>query len=287
MRSRSAAPAPASRPPPGAGRRDRRAARHARHHVRPERARRRAGLCPGAGNRGRPRRALGRADHRGKGGGAGARPAGKYAITLARSSIEPFLQSSTRRDLREKAWLAWIARGDGGGATDNKATIAETVRLRAERARLLGYPTSPATASTTPWRRRRRRCARCSSGYGPGARRAPWPSAMRSRRSPKPRAATSPSPPWDWRYYAEKLRKARFDIDQARDRTLSRARQRDRGRLRYRRSAVRAVLPRKARRRRYGIPTCGFGRSAARTSTRSACSSATISPGPRSAAAPG
>ena len=64
---------------------------------------------------------------------------GKYAITLARSSVEPFLTSSTRRDLREKAWLAWIARGDGGGATDNKAIIAETVRLRAERARLLGY----------------------------------------------------------------------------------------------------------------------------------------------------
>ena len=66
---------------------------------------------------------------------------GKHAITLARSSVEPFLRSSARRDLREKAYGAWIARGNGGGATDNKAIIAETIALRAERARLLGYPT--------------------------------------------------------------------------------------------------------------------------------------------------
>src|SRR5262249_32225638 len=66
--------------------------------------------------------------------------AGKHAITIARSRLEPFLQSSTRRGLREKLLRAWIARGDGGGATDNKAIIAEMVALRAERARLLGYP---------------------------------------------------------------------------------------------------------------------------------------------------
>ena len=66
---------------------------------------------------------------------------GKHVITLSRSSVEPFLQFSPRRDLREKAFRAWIARGDSGGATDNKAIIAETVALRAERARLLGYPT--------------------------------------------------------------------------------------------------------------------------------------------------
>ena len=45
----------------------------------------------------------------------------KHAITLARSSVEPFLRSSARRDLREKAYEAWVVRGDGGGATDNKA----------------------------------------------------------------------------------------------------------------------------------------------------------------------
>src|ERR1044071_2490522 len=66
---------------------------------------------------------------------------GKHVITLQRSSVEPFLQFSSRRDLREKAFRAWIARGDGSNKTDNKAIIAETIALRGERARLLGYPT--------------------------------------------------------------------------------------------------------------------------------------------------
>ena len=63
-----------------------------------------------------------------------------HAITLSRSLIEPFLHLSTRRDLRERAFKAWIARGEGGGETDNRAIAAETIALRAERARLLGFP---------------------------------------------------------------------------------------------------------------------------------------------------
>jgi len=63
-----------------------------------------------------------------------------HVITLSRSSVEPFLQFSKRRDLREKIFRAFAMRGDNGGATDNKAIIAEMVRLRAERARLLGFP---------------------------------------------------------------------------------------------------------------------------------------------------
>ena len=55
---------------------------------------------------------------------------GKHVITLSRSSIEPFLQFSKRRDLREQAFKAWAARGDNGDATDNKAIIAETAALR-------------------------------------------------------------------------------------------------------------------------------------------------------------
>ena len=66
---------------------------------------------------------------------------GKYAITLARSSCESFLQFSARRDLREKIFQAWIKRGENGGATDNRALIAEMVSLRAERAKLLGFAT--------------------------------------------------------------------------------------------------------------------------------------------------
>ena len=66
--------------------------------------------------------------------------AGKYAVTLSRSIIEPFLTFSDRRDLREQAFNAWIARGENPGPTDNREIIAETVSLRAEKATLLGYP---------------------------------------------------------------------------------------------------------------------------------------------------
>src|ERR1700727_697765 len=67
--------------------------------------------------------------------------AGKAIVTLSRSSVEPFLKSSTRRDLREKVYKAFIARGDNGNAHDNNATIVEILALREESARLLGYPT--------------------------------------------------------------------------------------------------------------------------------------------------
>src|SRR6516164_1355285 len=62
-----------------------------------------------------------------------------HVVTLSRSSAEPFLEFAQRRDLREKVYRAFVSRGDNGGKTDNKAIIAEMVRLRAERARLLGY----------------------------------------------------------------------------------------------------------------------------------------------------
>ena len=62
---------------------------------------------------------------------------GQHVITLLRSSIEPFLQFSRRRDLRQVAWRAWISRGEHDGATDNRPIAAEMVTLRAERAKLL------------------------------------------------------------------------------------------------------------------------------------------------------
>jgi peptidyl-dipeptidase Dcp len=141
--------------------------------------------------------------------------AGKYAITLARSSVEPFLTSSTRRDLREKAYLAWIARGDGGGATDNRAIIAETVQLRAERARLLGYPNFARyrlddSMAKTPEAVR----ALLERVWTPARA-----GAMADRDALQELAQAAGGnfalAPWDWRFYAEKLRKARFDVDQA------------------------------------------------------------------------
>jgi peptidyl-dipeptidase Dcp len=140
---------------------------------------------------------------------------GKHVITTSRSSIEPFLQFSARRELREKAFRAWIARGDNGGAIDNKPIIAEMVALRAERARLLGYPSFAHyrlddTMAKTP------EAVRALLAYV-------WASAR--RRASADRDALQALlqaegqnftlAPWDWRYYAEKLRKLRCDIDEA------------------------------------------------------------------------
>src|SRR3954454_19726927 len=67
--------------------------------------------------------------------------AGKAIVPLSRSWVEPFLKSSVRRDLREKVYKAFTARGDNGNANDNNGTIVEILKLREESAKLLGYPT--------------------------------------------------------------------------------------------------------------------------------------------------
>ena len=139
---------------------------------------------------------------------------GKYAITLSRSSIEPFLQFSTRRDLRETAFKAWIARGENRGATDNAAIIAEMVKLRIERAHLLGYETYAAyrlddTMAKTPeaalgllqsvWRPAREKALREADAL---------------QRLIQAEGGNFKLAPWDWRYYAEKRRLAEFDFDE-------------------------------------------------------------------------
>ncbi len=138
-----------------------------------------------------------------------------YVVTLSRSSAEPFLQFSDRRDLREKVFRAFIMRGDNGGPTDNKAIIAETVRLRAERARLLGfadfahYRLDDAMAKTpdavrdlldTVWVRARRKTL---------ADRDELQALIQEE------GCNFKLEPWDWRYYAEKLRQKRCDFDEA------------------------------------------------------------------------
>ncbi len=66
---------------------------------------------------------------------------GQFAILNTRSSMDPFLTYSNRRDLREKVWRTYYSRGDNGDAHDNNAGIRQILKLRAERAKLLGYPT--------------------------------------------------------------------------------------------------------------------------------------------------
>jgi peptidyl-dipeptidase Dcp len=141
--------------------------------------------------------------------------AGKHVVTLQRSSVEPFLQFSSRRDLREKAFRAFLARGDNGGKSDNKAIIVETIALRAERAKLLGYPTfahyrlDDAMAKTPEAVR-----GLLETVWAPARER-----ALADRDAMQELIAEDGGnfklAPWDWRYYAEKLRKRRCDLEEA------------------------------------------------------------------------
>ena len=140
---------------------------------------------------------------------------GKYVITLARSSVETFLQFSARRDLREKAFQAWISRGENGGATDNRDLIAEMVALRAERAKLLGFanfadyrlddqmaktPQAARQLLDEVWGRALTKVTAERDAL----------QAMITKEGGNFALA-----PHDWRYYTEKLRKARYDLDEA------------------------------------------------------------------------
>jgi peptidyl-dipeptidase Dcp len=138
-----------------------------------------------------------------------------FAVTLSRSLVEPFLQYSQRRDLRERAFRAWTSRGENEGSTDNRAIIAETLALRTERAKLLGYPTYAHfklddTMAGTPeavrglldrvWERARARAA---------AEEADLAALMQAE------GGNEPVEPWDWRYLAEKVRREKHAIDEA------------------------------------------------------------------------
>jgi len=137
-----------------------------------------------------------------------------YVVTLSRSSVEAFLQFSDRRDLREKAFRGFVMRGDNGGKTDNKAIIAEMVRLRAERAKLLGYPDfthyrlDDAMARTPAAVRNL-----LDTVWAPARSR-----ALADRDAMQALIGESGGnfklEPWDWRYYAEKLRQRQCDFDE-------------------------------------------------------------------------
>ncbi|MCA1663319.1 MAG: M3 family metallopeptidase, partial [Myxococcales bacterium] len=139
---------------------------------------------------------------------------GKWLITNTRSSAEPFLTYSTRRDLREKVWRMWVGRGEHAGAHDNRPVIAEILRLRQARARLLGFP------SHAHW------SVDDNMARTPDAAMAlmmkVWPAAVaRAKQEVADMQAVADREkaghaiePWDYRFYAEKVRKAKYDLDQ-------------------------------------------------------------------------
>ena len=141
--------------------------------------------------------------------------AGGPVVTLSRSLIVPFLQFSPRRELREKAFGAWAARGAGGGETDNRAITAEILKLREERAHLLGYPDFASFKLETEMARTPARVRELLKQVWEPARAAAEADAAELERMMHEDGVNGRLEPWDWRYYAEKLRKARHDIDEA------------------------------------------------------------------------
>lgn len=140
---------------------------------------------------------------------------GKAIVTLSRSSSEPFLKSSSRRDLREKVYKAFTARGDNGNANDNNAAIVEILRLREETAKLLGYDSFAAyrledSMAKTPQAVR----GLLERVWKPARAR-----AMADRDALQELIAEEGGnftlAAWDWRYYAEKLRQRRANFDDA------------------------------------------------------------------------
>lgn len=138
-----------------------------------------------------------------------------YMVTLSRSIIEPFLTFSARRDLREQAFRAWVARGENGGARDNIAIVRETLALRAEKAKLLGYEnfaalkldnTMAKTADNVNdllhkvWDKARSKALEEEASLG---------------KLVAEEGKNHPVMPWDWRYYAEKLRERTFAFSES------------------------------------------------------------------------
>ncbi len=136
-------------------------------------------------------------------------------LTLSRSVIVPFLQFSTRRDLRETAWRAWTSRGEMGGETDNRAATAEILALREERAALLGYPDFAHFKLETEMAATPAHVRDLLMAVWQPARARALEDAAEMEEMMRADGVNGPLQPWDWRFYAERQRKARHDLDEA------------------------------------------------------------------------
>jgi len=141
--------------------------------------------------------------------------AGGPVVTTSRSIVTPFLQFSPRRDLREIAYKAWATRGANGGETDNRKIAAEILALREERAKLLGYKSFAdykleTEMAGTPSNVRDLLMA----VWAPAKAQADADTEVLTEMM-QADGINGPLEPWDWRYYAEKRRKAEHDLDEA------------------------------------------------------------------------
>jgi peptidyl-dipeptidase Dcp len=138
---------------------------------------------------------------------------GEYAITNSRSSMDPFLRYSDERVIREQVWRNYYSRGNNDDEYDNKAIIAEILQLRHERVQLLGYD------NYATWRLQDRMAKTPENALA--LMNAVWPSAIATVKEEvadmqavaDSEGANITIEPWDYRYYAEKVRKDKYDLD--------------------------------------------------------------------------
>jgi peptidyl-dipeptidase Dcp len=138
---------------------------------------------------------------------------GKYAITNSRSSMDPFLTYSTERELRKQVWTNYYSRGDNGDDYDNNQLIAEILKLRKERVGLMGYE------NFAEWRLQNRMAKTPENAMN--LMMAVWPVAIARVKEEVADMQTVANElgdnltiePWDYRYYAEKVRKKKYDLD--------------------------------------------------------------------------
>lgn len=135
-----------------------------------------------------------------------------WAIVNTRSAVQPVLENSTNRALREKVWRAFVKRGENGDANDTNATIAEILKLRQERAKILGFETHAHYRMTNTMAKDPDRAMDLMMKV--------WPAAVaRVKEEVADMQAIANAEeitiePWDYRFYAEKVRKAKYDLDQ-------------------------------------------------------------------------
>jgi peptidyl-dipeptidase Dcp len=146
---------------------------------------------------------------------AAARGLDGYAVTLSRSLIEPFLSFSDRRDLRQIAYEAWIARGMHDGAHDNRTLIPEILALRAERARLLGYADFASFRLADTMAGSPEAAAGLLAAVWPPAKARAAAECARLLEEARKQGFNGTLAAWDWRYYAEAVRAADFELDEA------------------------------------------------------------------------
>ena len=138
---------------------------------------------------------------------------GKYAITNTRSSMDPFLTYSTERELRKQVWTNYYSRGDNSDEYDNNQLIAEILKLRREKVEILGF------SNYAEWRLQDRMAKNPENAME--LMEAVWPAAIaRVAEEVKDMQAVAVKngdnitiEPWDYRYYAEKVRKEKYDLN--------------------------------------------------------------------------